>query len=109
MKAFPATWLATQSAQSLCRNATTCSVPCCTLGTSRRGSKEMAQRIGLLLLMLCAQLVHAQITTPHPRLMLDSATLTTLRARAAANTSEWQQLKNYCDSFIGGTVNLPAV
>src|SRR5690349_822101 len=61
------------------------------------------------LILLCTQAGYAQITTPHPRLVLDSATLTTLRARATANTPEWQQLKNYCDSFIGGTVNLPSV
>ena len=60
-------------------------------------------------LALFAQFAQAQITTPHPRLMLDSATLATLRARAAANTPEWQQLKSYCDSFISGTVNLPDV
>jgi len=63
----------------------------------------------LLLFVLFAQVAPAQVTAPHPRLMLDAATLTTLRARAAANTAEWQQLKTYCDAYIGGTVNLPAV
>ncbi|MDE2342040.1 MAG: hypothetical protein KGL63_01385 [Betaproteobacteria bacterium] len=43
----------------------------------------------------------------HPRLILDTATLTTLRARAAANTPQWQALKAACDSLIGGTVNYP--
>ncbi len=50
---------------------------------------------------------HAQSTVPHPRLILDANTLATLRARAAANTPQWQHLKHYCDSFIGGTVNKP--
>ena len=39
--------------------------------------------------------------------MLDAATLTALRARAQANTPQWQALKSYCDSFIGGVVNYP--
>ena len=39
--------------------------------------------------------------------MLDAATLTALRARAQANTPQWQALKPYCDSFIGGVVNYP--
>jgi hypothetical protein len=44
---------------------------------------------------------------PHPRLILDANTLTTLRQRAAANTAQWQTLKATCDSYIGGTVNYP--
>jgi hypothetical protein len=60
-------------------------------------------------LTLFAQEARSQIATPHPRLILDSATLATLRARVAANTPQWQKLKSYCDSFIGGTVNYPAV
>ncbi len=43
----------------------------------------------------------------HPRLILDSTTLSTLRARAAANSAQWQSLKTTCDSFIGGTVEYP--
>jgi hypothetical protein len=43
----------------------------------------------------------------HPRLILDAATLTTLRARSLANTAQWQSLKATCDSFIGGTVQYP--
>ncbi len=43
----------------------------------------------------------------HPRLILDASTLATLRARAAANTPQWQALKAACDSLIGGTVNYP--
>lgn len=42
-----------------------------------------------------------------PRLILDATTLATLRARAAANTPQWQALKAACDSLIGGTVNYP--
>ncbi len=33
--------------------------------------------------------------------------LTNLRARAAGNSPQWQALKSYCDSFIGGKVNYP--
>jgi len=63
----------------------------------------------VILYTLLAHTAQAQITGAHPRLILDTPTLTTLRARAAANTPQWQQLKNYCDSFISGSVNLPAV
>lgn len=61
----------------------------------------------LAIFALYAQVAIAQSTVPHPRLMLDAATLTTLRARAQANTPQWQALKSYCDSFIGGVVNYP--
>ncbi len=68
----------------------------------------MSKLIALALLTMSAvSIAHAQSTVPHPRLMLDAATLTTLRSRAAANTPQWQRLKQYCDSFIGGTVNAP--
>jgi hypothetical protein len=43
----------------------------------------------------------------HPRLILDPATLTALRARAAANVAQWQSLKSTCDSYVGGTVEYP--
>ena len=43
----------------------------------------------------------------HPRLILNPATLTTLRQRAGSNTSEWKLLKATCDSYIGGTVEYP--
>lgn len=62
--------------------------------------------IGLLLL-LPAAFAAAQIDTPHPRLILDSSMLASLRARAASNTPQWHALKTYCDSFIGGKVNYP--
>lgn len=60
-----------------------------------------------ILLVLLAHMARAQSTGAHPRLILDAPTLSALRSRAAANTPQWQQLKNYCDSFIGGTVNTP--
>lgn len=44
---------------------------------------------------------------PHPRLILDSSTLGTLRQRAAANSPQWKALKATCDSYIGGTVEYP--
>lgn len=72
---------------------------------------KISLHLGMMLVLLISaflpQLTQAQITTPHPRLILDSATLTTLRARATANTAQWQTLKTFCDSLIGGTVNLP--
>ena len=43
----------------------------------------------------------------HPRLILDPATLATLRQRASANTAAWQLLKSTCDSYIGGSVGYP--
>lgn len=44
----------------------------------------------------------------HPRLILDNATLTVLRQRAANNTPQWKALKAKCDSYIGGTVQFPS-
>ena len=43
----------------------------------------------------------------HPRIILDSNTLATLRTRAAANTPQWSALKRVCDSMVGGTVEFP--
>lgn len=62
---------------------------------------------GLMLFQGWVSSAEAQIVAGHPRLVLDAATLTELRARAAANTPQWQELKAYCDSFIGGSVNPP--
>jgi hypothetical protein len=42
-----------------------------------------------------------------PRIILDAATLGTLRSRAQANTAEWAALQGRCDSMVGGTVNFP--
>ena len=61
----------------------------------------------LAVFFLLSSWAHAQSTVPHPRLILDANTLAAVRSRAAANTPQWQQLKQYCDSFIGGTVNTP--
>jgi len=51
--------------------------------------------------------VVTQTTGAHPRIILDSNTLATLRARAAANTAQWKSLKSVCDSMVGGTVEFP--
>lgn len=45
--------------------------------------------------------------TPHPRLILDSATLATLIKRATSSNPQWTALKAQCDSYIGGTVEYP--
>lgn len=64
--------------------------------------------IGLLAAALVLPgIAQAQITSSHPRMILDNATLTTLRQRANANTPQWQSLKTYCDSVLGGTVAGP--
>lgn len=47
------------------------------------------------------------IQTAHPRMLLDSTTLTNLRAAASANAPAWVALKAVCDSYIGGTVGYP--
>jgi hypothetical protein len=44
---------------------------------------------------------------PHPRIFLNQATLTTLRARARAGSPEWRALKARCDAFLTGTVEWP--
>jgi hypothetical protein len=46
-------------------------------------------------------------TVAHPRLLLDSGTLTTLRQRATAGDSEWVALRNQCDTYLTGTVEWP--
>lgn len=61
----------------------------------------------LCALVLCVPVARAQSSVAHPRLILDTNTLAGLRARAAANSPQWLRLKDYCDSFIGGTVNYP--
>ena len=50
----------------------------------------------------------AATLAPHPRLLLDSATLTTLRQRATSSNPQWVALKAKCDSYIGGTVEYPS-
>jgi hypothetical protein len=50
----------------------------------------------------------ASTMAPHPRLILDSATLTTLRQRATSANPQWVALKARCDSYIGGTVEYPS-
>ena len=49
----------------------------------------------------------AQVVSSHPRMILDNATLTTLRQRAQANTPEWKKLKSYCDSVLPGSIKPP--
>ena len=66
-----------------------------------------SRALWFFLLSILSLAASAQSMAPHPRLLLDGPTLTTLHARMAANTPQWQQLKSYCDSFIGGSVNLP--
>jgi hypothetical protein len=51
--------------------------------------------------------VVTQTTGDHPRIIFDSNTMATLRARAGANTPQWAALKSVCDSMIGGTVEFP--
>ena len=69
------------------------------------------RRMSVLLAWLacCLPLGAAGAVTlaPHPRLILDSNTLSMLRQRAASNTAQWQVLKKQCDSMIGGTVQYP--
>jgi hypothetical protein len=50
---------------------------------------------------------NGDITAAHPRLLLDTATLSRLRANAAANSPAWQKLKAYCDNYVGGSTNYP--
>ena len=50
----------------------------------------------------------ASSMAPHPRLILDSATLTALRQRATSANPQWVALKARCDSYIGGQVQYPS-
>ena len=75
--------------------------------TGSSGASSVSGVVALTALPVTTAAVAPAVSTTHPRLLLDSATLTALRANAAANTAEWQQLKAVCDSFIGGTVNYP--
>ena len=67
----------------------------------------LARILSFLLFLTTTLTASAQTLAPHPRLVLDAPTLATLHARMAANTPQWQKLKTQCDSFIGGTVQLP--
>ena len=67
----------------------------------------LARILSFLLFLTATLTASAQTLASHPRLVLDAPTLATLHARMAANTPQWQKLKTQCDSFIGGTVQLP--
>lgn len=43
----------------------------------------------------------------HPRIWLDTASLATLRQRAAAGDARWTALRAKCDSYLGGAVLAP--
>jgi hypothetical protein len=47
-------------------------------------------------------IVPASTPGSHPRIILDTPTLATLRSRMQAHTAEWTTLKSTCDSYIGG-------
>ncbi len=71
------------------------------------GSRRIGVLLALLAVLMPVGVASAVTLAGHPRLILDSNTLTTLRQRAAANTAQWQVLKSQCDSLIGGTVQYP--
>ncbi|MEP7041493.1 MAG: hypothetical protein ABI843_00435 [Dokdonella sp.] len=73
----------------------------------RRAPFALLALFGLFACLALARPATAQVSTPHPRLILDTPTLTALRQRANANSADWQRLKSYCDSYIGGVVNYP--
>jgi hypothetical protein len=62
----------------------------------------------LLCTMLCFAVAfacvpsHAITVAPHPRLLLDDATLAALRAKAAIPSVDWLNLKEQCDAYLGG-------
>ena len=88
---------------------------------SRQAASAVAQCLRWVLLLAvlllpiaaCSQQAEAPVAVAppklgaHPRLLLDAATLTALRQRAAAATPEWQRLKTQCDTYLGGTINAP--
>jgi hypothetical protein len=49
----------------------------------------------------------ASAAVAHPRIFLNSKTLTTLKARAHAGTAQWVALRQRCDEFKGGAVEWP--
>ncbi|HET8899535.1 MAG TPA: hypothetical protein VFN09_12255 [Rhodanobacteraceae bacterium] len=51
-----------------------------------------------------APVVAQTIHNAHPRILLDTTTLSSLRQRAQANTLEWQSLKSYCDEVLPGEI-----
>jgi hypothetical protein len=75
--------------------------------TAASDAVQPASATALIVSLPTAAATAPVIQSAHPRLLLDSTTLTRLRAAAAANTQEWQQLKATCDSYIGGAVNYP--
>ena len=44
----------------------------------------------------------ASFPTAHPRILLQGATQTRLKAAAAANTPQWKKMKSIVDSWVGG-------
>ena len=80
-------------------------------GASRADQAVPKRRTSMLLAWLacCLPMAAASAVTlaPHPRLILDSSTLSTLRKTAASNIPQWQVLKQQCDSMLGGTVQYP--
>jgi len=88
--------------QSFVANAPSAGLVSSTSGTSDVSGRPVANAFSAVPVVPQAVALAA-----HPRLMLDPATLTTLRQRASANTPEWAALKATCDSYIGGTVEYP--
>ncbi len=74
---------------------------------NRGTAMRLVRKMLLMVPVVASTAASAQTLGAHPRLILDSPTLSRLRASAAADTPQWQALKSYCDSFIGGKVNLP--
>jgi hypothetical protein len=71
--------------------------------------KSVRRALCLLLALPALASMSSQALTvaPHPRLLLDDATLTALRAKAAIPTIDWLNLKEQCDAYLGGSVSLP--
>ncbi|WP_456406388.1 hypothetical protein [Thiolapillus sp.] len=55
----------------------------------------------LLLASLWLAPALAGVNTAHPRIWLDSSTISRLQAAVSANTPEWQALKSWCDAHVG--------
>jgi hypothetical protein len=64
---------------------------------------ETMMKNGLVLAMLSIAIPQSYAAAPHPRILLDPATLATLRHSTSGN-AQWSNLKAHCDGYLPGVV-----
>ena len=70
----------------------------------KRSNPLYIQRLPALFFLLVSLYLSpafSAVNNAHPRIWLDNSTISRLQSAVAANTPEWQSLKQWCDSHIG--------